>query len=82
MRDKQSKSEVVQSCLTLCDPWTIAYQAPPYMGFSKQEYWNELPFPSPGDLPNPGIKITSFKSPALAEGFFTTSASISLHASY
>ena len=37
-------------------PWTVAYQAPPSMGFSRQEYWNGLPFPSPGDLPNPGIK--------------------------
>ena len=36
--------------------WTVAYQAPPSMGFSRQEYWNELPFPSPGDLPYPGIK--------------------------
>ena len=37
-------------------PWTVAYQAPPFMGFSRQEYWSGLPFPSPGDLPNPGIK--------------------------
>ena len=37
-------------------PWTVAYQAPPSMGFPRQEYWNGLPFPSPGDLPNPGIK--------------------------
>ena len=36
-------------------PWTIAYQAPPSMGFSRQECWSGLPFPSPGDLPNPGI---------------------------
>ena len=36
-------------------PWTVAYQAPPSMGFSRQEYWSGLPFPSPGDLPNPGI---------------------------
>ena len=40
-------------------PWTIAYQAPPPMGFSRQEYWSGLPFPSPGDLPNPGIEPTS-----------------------
>ena len=40
-------------------PWTIAYQAPPSMGFSKQEYWSGLPFPSPGDLPNPGIEPRS-----------------------
>ena len=37
------------------NPWTIAYQPPPSIGFSRQEYWNGLPFPSPGDLPNPGI---------------------------
>ena len=37
-------------------PWTVAYQAPPSMGFSKQEYWSGLPFPSPGDLPDPGIE--------------------------
>ena len=43
-------------------PWTIAYQAPPSMGFSRQECWNGLPFPSPGDLPDPGIEP---RSPAL-----------------
>ena len=37
-------------------PWTVAYQAPPSMGFSRQEYWSGLPFPSPVDLPDPGIK--------------------------
>ena len=40
-------------------PWTVAHQAPPSMGFSRQEYWSGLPFPSPGDLPNPGIKPRS-----------------------
>ena len=39
--------------------WTVAYQAPPSMGFSRQEYWSGLPFPSPGDLPDPGIKPRS-----------------------
>ena len=43
-------------------PWTVAYQAFPSMGFSRQEYWSGLPFPSPGDLPHPGIKA---RSPAL-----------------
>ena len=43
-------------------PWTVACQAPPFMGFSRQEYWSGLPFPSPGDLPNPGIEA---RSPAL-----------------
>ena len=37
-------------------PWTVAYQAPLYMEFSRQEYWSGLPFPSPGDLPDPGIE--------------------------
>ena len=37
-------------------PWTVAYQDPPSMGFSRQEYWSGLPFPSPGDLPDPGIE--------------------------
>ena len=37
-------------------PWTVAYQAIPSMGFSRQEYWGGLPFPSPGDLPDPGIE--------------------------
>ena len=40
-------------------PWTVAYQVPPFMGFSRQEYWSGLPFPSPGDLPNPGIELRS-----------------------
>ena len=43
-------------------PWTVAYQAPLSMGFSRQQYWSGLPFPSPGDLPDPGIKP---RSPAL-----------------
>ena len=40
-------------------PWTVAYQAPPSMRFSRQEYWSGLPFPSPGDLPDPGIELRS-----------------------
>ena len=47
---------VTQSCLTLEDPWGIASQAPLSMEFSRQEYWHGLPCPSPGELPNPGIK--------------------------
>ena len=53
-------------------PWAIAHQAPLTMGFSRQEYWRGLPFPSPGDLPNPRIEPTSLMSPALAGRFFTT----------
>ena len=52
----ESESEVTQSCPTLCGSVRIAYQAPSSMGFSRQEYWSGLQFPSPGDLPNPGIK--------------------------
>ena len=55
-------------------PWTIAYQAPLSMEFSRQEYWSELPYPSPGDLPNPGTEPKSLVSPALAGGLFTTAS--------
>ena len=51
-------------------PWTVTYQAPPSMGFSRQGYWSGLPFPSPGDLPDPGIEPTSLASPALAGRLF------------
>ena len=53
-------------------PWTVAHQAPLSTGFSRQEYWSGLPFPSPGDLPDPGIQPTSLASPALVGGFCTT----------
>ena len=62
-----------QSYPTLYDPIsTVPCQAPLSMEFSRQEYWNELPFPSPGNLPNPGIELLSLSSPALAGGSFTT----------
>ena len=54
--------------------WTVAWQVPLYMEFSRQKYWSGLPCPPPGDLPDPGIKPTSLMSPALAIGFCTTSA--------
>ena len=47
---------VTKLCLTLATPWTIARQAPLSMGFSRQEYWRGLPFPSPGNLPYPGVE--------------------------
>ena len=50
---------VSKSCLTLLTPWTVACQTPLPMGFLRQEYWGGLPFPSPGDPPNPGIKPVS-----------------------
>ena len=64
-------SVVIQlcSCVRLfATPWTVAHQGPLSMGFSRQEYWSGLPFSSPGDLPDPGIKLTS---PTLAGRFFT-----------
>ena len=48
--------KVTQLCLTLATPWTVAHQDPLSMEFSRQEYWSGLPFPSPGDLHNPGIE--------------------------
>ena len=53
---------VTKLCPTLATPWIVACKAPLSMGFSRQEYWSELPFPSPGDLPDPGIEP---RSPAL-----------------
>ena len=50
---------VAKSCLTLPTSWTVVHQASLSMGFSRQEYWSGLPFPSPRDLPDPGIKPTS-----------------------
>ena len=52
--------------------WTEAHQPPPPMEFSSQEYWNGLPFPTPGDLPSPGLKPASLASPVLLGSFFTT----------
>ena len=54
--------------------WNVAHQAPLSMGFSRQEYWTELPFPPPGDLPDTGIKPVSLMSSALAGVFFTSTA--------
>ena len=54
-------------------PWTVARQAPLSMGFPRQECWSGLPFPSPGDLPDPGMEPASPVAPALAGGFFTLS---------
>ena len=53
-------------------PWTVACQAPLSMRFPRQEYWSELPFPPPGDLPDPGSKVISFASPVLAGKFYIT----------
>ena len=66
-----SRFSHVWLCVT---PWTVAHQAPLSMGFSRQEYWSGLPCPSLGDLHDPGMEHASLVSPALADGFFTTSA--------
>ena len=66
-------AKTLQSCPTVT-PWTIAHHALLSMGFSRFEHWSGLPFPSPGNLPNLGIEPASLTSPALADGFFTTSA--------
>ena len=59
---------VAQVCLTLCDFKDCSLPGPLSMEFPRQDYWSGLPFPSPGDLPNPEIKLAF---PALAGGFFT-----------
>ena len=59
-----------------CNPIVyIAHQAPPSMGFPRQEYWSQLPFPPPGDLPDQGIELESPASPALAGRSLTTEPS-------
>ena len=83
VRDRQAPTELLQAVfccwgccclvtktwLTLCDPRDCSPPAPLSMGFSRQEYWSELPLLSPGDLPHPG---TESASPALAGGFFAS----------
>ena len=59
--------------------WTEALQTPLSLGFFRQEHWSGLPCPSPGDLPDPEIELMSLMSPALAGGFFTTSATWEAH---
>ena len=65
----QSHFGCVQLLLTL---WTVAHHAPLSMGFSRQEYWSGLPFPLPGDLPDPKIKPTVPVDPAFQADFFST----------
>ena len=64
--------ELLHRVRLFATPWTVGLQPLPFMGFSRQEYWGRLPFPPPGDLPNPGIKLTSPVSPALVGRFFST----------
>ena len=65
--------------LLFATPWIVAHQAPLSMGFSRQEYWSGLPYPPPGDLPDPGIEPMSLQSPALAGRFITTNATWETH---
>ena len=61
------------SCVQLfVTPWTVAHQAPLFIGFSRQEYWSGLSFPSVGDLPDPGIEPSFIASPALGGRFVFT----------
>ena len=63
-------------------PCTVAHEAPLSMGFPRQEYWSELPFPPQGDLPHPGSEPASLGSPALAGRFFTTGSLAKSHLSW
>ena len=65
-------AKLLQLCPFFVIPWTVARKAPLSMGFSRQGYWSGLPFPPPGDLPDPRIKPASLKSPTLADRFFIT----------
>ena len=58
-RKERKKVKLLSRVLLFATPWTIAYQAAPSMGFSRQEYWSGLPFASPGDFPDPGIEPRS-----------------------
>ena len=67
-------AKLLQCIWLIATLWTIAHQAPLPMGSSRQEYWSRLPYPPPGNLPDPGIEPVSHKSPALANSLFTASA--------
>ena len=69
---EDSVAAVLNHVRLLVTPRTVAHQAPLSMGFPRQEYWSEWPFPPPGDLPHPGIKPMSLLSPVLVGGLFTT----------
>ena len=64
---KEKKVKSLSRVRLFATPWTVAYQASPSMGFSRQEYWSRLPFPFPGDLPKPGIEpeLPAFHADAL-----------------
>ena len=68
------QAKLLYLCPILCIPRTVDHHAPLSIGLSRQEYWSGLPYHPPGDLPNPKIEPLSLMSPALENGFFTTSA--------
>ena len=68
VEDTKSTVKLLSRVRLFAIPWTVAYPAPPSMEFSRQEYWSGLPFPSPGDLPNPAIEP---RSPTLQADAFT-----------
>ena len=74
-KDKKTTVSVRSVTATLCNPTDCTRQAPLCMGFPRQEYWSELPFPPPGDLPSARIEPAP---PALASGFFTTESADNL----
>ena len=69
---KKVKVQSLSRVWLFATPWSVAYQDPLSMGFSRQEYWSGLLFPSPGDLPGPGIEPVSLESHAMTGGSFTT----------
>ena len=62
-KKKKKKVKLLSRVRLFATPWTVANQAPPSMGFSRQQYWSGVPLPSPGDLPDPGVEPAG--SPAL-----------------
>ena len=64
MGTQKVKVKLLSHVQLFVTPWAVAYEVPPFMGFSRQEYWSGLPFPSPGDLSDPGIEPRSSTSDA------------------
>ena len=72
----EEHAQVLSRVRLFVTPWTPALQTPLSMEFSSQEYWNGLPFPTAGELLDPGIELLSLESPALAGEFFTTAPAV------
>ena len=75
-KEKKEKVNSLSRVRLFATPWTVAYQAPLSMEFSRQEYWSRLPFPSPGDFPNPGIEP---RSPAFQANSLSPSHRVLCH---